>query len=415
MSELEKRLQALPDNKRALLEKKLKERNTPGQASTEPRTVSPFYADMKDDAEQGMPFEKDLHFSLFFFSDDGSNDTGQKYRLLTECARFADQHGFKAIWTPERHFNRFGGLYPNPSLLGAALAMVTAQLEIRAGSVVLPLHNPLRVAEEWSVVDNLSGGRVSVAFASGWFINDFVFTDEPFENRKELMYQSIETIHRLWAGESLPYQRPDGSEVTVRLYPQPLQPRLPIWISSSGSLETYRKAGEIGAHLLTSLIGQSLEEIAPKIALYRSSLAEHGFDPSSRTVALMLHTFIGTDPAEVRQIVHEPMISYLRSNLDLHAQLAKNRKSEIDRQAFSAQDEAVLLEHAFERYYQNSALFGTPTTSQPLLKKIAAIGVDEIACLIDFGLDLDTVIGGLQQLSILQEYCKVADPVQSLH
>ena len=70
------------------------------------------------------------------------------------------RNGFKAVWTPERHFHAFGGLYPNPAVTSAAVAAITTRVRVRAGSVVLPLHNPIRVAEEWAVVDNLSQGRV---------------------------------------------------------------------------------------------------------------------------------------------------------------------------------------------------------------------------------------------------------------
>src|SRR6266516_270427 len=114
-----------------------------------------------------------MDFSLFFFADSGAAGGGG-YELLLESARFADTHGFTAVWTPERHFHPFGGLYPNPAVTGAAVAAVTERIQIRGGSVVLPLQNPIRVAEEWSVVDNLSKGRVAVSFASGWQINDFV-------------------------------------------------------------------------------------------------------------------------------------------------------------------------------------------------------------------------------------------------
>src|SRR5690606_17850013 len=96
-----------------------------------------------------------------------------KYRLLLEGARFADSHGWEAVWIPERHFHAFGGIYPNPSVLAAALAVATNRVRIRAGSVVLPLHDPLRVAEEWAVVDHLARGRVDLAFATGWNPNDF--------------------------------------------------------------------------------------------------------------------------------------------------------------------------------------------------------------------------------------------------
>src|SRR5262245_32371217 len=118
--------------------------------------------------------KRQMEFSLFFFSDDGSSQLENKYALLHDSVRYADEHGFAAVWTPERHFHEFGGLYPNPSVTSAALSVLTTRIHIRAGSVVLPLQNPLRVAEEWAVIDNLSKGRIAIAFASGWHANDFV-------------------------------------------------------------------------------------------------------------------------------------------------------------------------------------------------------------------------------------------------
>ena len=90
---------------------------------------------------------KTIDFSLFYFASDEDDKATDKYRLLLDGARFADEHGFAAVWTPERHFYAFGGLYPNPSVTGAAIATITKHIQIRAGSVVLPLHNPIRVAK----------------------------------------------------------------------------------------------------------------------------------------------------------------------------------------------------------------------------------------------------------------------------
>src|SRR5580700_3249577 len=139
--------------------------------------------------------------SLFFFSADSAEQSGDKYRMLLEAARFADEHGFAAVWTPERHFQRFGGLYGSPAVTGAALAVLTTQISIRAGSVVLPLQNPLRVAEEWAMIDNLSNGRAGIAAASGWHVNDFVLSPDTYGNRHEDMYRKIAIIQRLWRGE----------------------------------------------------------------------------------------------------------------------------------------------------------------------------------------------------------------------
>src|SRR4029079_5783032 len=110
---------------------------------------------------------KEMAFSLFYFAADAAEQQRDRYRLLLDGAKFADTHGFLAIWTPERHFHEFGGLYPNPALTSAAVATITKIVHLRAASVVLPLHNPIRIAEEWSVVDNLSAGRIGLSFASG--------------------------------------------------------------------------------------------------------------------------------------------------------------------------------------------------------------------------------------------------------
>ena len=122
-----------------------------------------------------MTRAKSPDFSLFFFAADAENPMEDfAYKLLIEASKFADANGFKAVWTPERHFGAFGGLYPNPAVTSAALAMVTENLHLRAGSVIPSFHNPLRLAEEWAVVDNLSNGRIGLSVAAGWHHDDFV-------------------------------------------------------------------------------------------------------------------------------------------------------------------------------------------------------------------------------------------------
>src|SRR3989475_2145150 len=160
-------------------------------------------------ADQGARESRSLDFSLFYFASGGSEQSADQYRLLLDGARFADSHGFAAVWTPERHFHRFGGLYPNPSVSSAAIAAITERIQIRAGSVVLPLHHPIRVTEEWAVVDNLSNGRVGVSFASGWHARDFVLSADSYADRKAVMRRSIEEVRTLWRGGSV--RRRDGT------------------------------------------------------------------------------------------------------------------------------------------------------------------------------------------------------------
>jgi natural product biosynthesis luciferase-like monooxygenase protein len=347
---------------------------------------------------------KPMAFSLFYFASDDQAEADDKYRLLIEGARFADRNGFAAVWTPERHFHSFGGLYPNPAVTSAALATITERIQIRAGSVVLPLHHPLRVAEEWAVVDNLSHGRVSISFASGWQANDFVLAPESYVDRKAIMLRDIETVRQLWRGEALSCRDGAGDEIAVRILPRPVQRDIPIWLTAAGSPETFRIAGEIGANVLTHLLGQSVEELQEKIALYRTAWREHGHGPGSGHVTLMLHTFVGSTMEGVRDTVRQPFCDYLMSSLDLMKNLARSLGQDVASETFTANDMQALLSHAFERYFNTSGLFGTPETCLRMVDRLKDIGVDEIGCLIDFGVDTDSVLASLHGLKQVMEW-----------
>jgi natural product biosynthesis luciferase-like monooxygenase protein len=339
-----------------------------------------------------------LLFSLFYFSSEEAEFTDDKYRLLIEGAKFADQHDFAAVWIPERHFHSFGGIYPNPSVLGAALAMVTERVRLRAGSVVLPLQNPIRVAEEWSVVDNLSKGRVDLAFARGWNPNDFVLSPETYANRTEALFSGMQTVQKLWRGESISLPNGMGKETEIKVYPLPNQRELSVWITCSGGKERFIEAGALGVNILTALLFQPIEELAEKIALYRDSRVKHGHDPEAGHVTLMLHTFVGADIEVVRSQVRKPFTEYLKNSVDLWRQDSKKLDD------LTEKEREDLLAYAFERYFQTSALFGTPDTCLARVARLKEIGVNEIACLIDFGVDVDVAMEALYCLKTLKEH-----------
>ncbi|MFL6127957.1 MAG: MupA/Atu3671 family FMN-dependent luciferase-like monooxygenase [Mycobacteriales bacterium] len=339
--------------------------------------------------------------SLFYFSSaagtEGSSAPGA-YRLLLAGARFADRSGFSAVWTPERHFHAFGGLFPNPSLTAAAVAAVTERVGVRAGSVVLPLHDPVRVAEEWAVVDNLSGGRVGISFASGWQADDFVLAPDRYDDRKQVLLDGIETVRALWRGGTVERPNGRGRPTAVRTLPRPVQPELPVWVTAAGSPATFRAAGSSGANLLTHLLGQDLDQLAEKIGLYRTARAAAGH-PGPGTVTLMLHTFVGDDPDAVRATVRGPFRGYLASSLDLIGNLARTLGLGDDVSRLDPADLDALLEHAVDRYYGTAGLFGTPEQCAAMLDRVVATGVDEVACLIDFGVPEDLVLGSLPLLA----------------
>ncbi len=350
-----------------------------------------------------------MDFSLYYWgNDDGSQ--GHKYDLLLEGAKFADANGFTAVWTPERHFHAFGGPYPNPAVTGAAVAAVTKTIGVRAGSCVAPLHHPARIAEEWAVIDNLTGGRAGVAFASGWQPDDFVLRPEntPPAN-KAALFATIDQVRRLWRGEAVSFPTLKG-ELAVTTQPRPVSKELAVWVTTAGNPETWREAGSLGANVLTHLLGQTVEEVAGKIAIYHAALRKAGHDPAGRAVTLMLHTFIAGTRDEAREVARGPMKDYLRSAAALIKQYAWAFPAfkkpvgvasplDIDLGSLSAEEMDAILDFAFQRYFDESGLFGTVEDAMARVAQVKAIGVTEVACLIDYGIPVATVLEGLRPLA----------------
>ncbi|MEP3443099.1 MAG: MupA/Atu3671 family FMN-dependent luciferase-like monooxygenase [Sulfitobacter sp.] len=354
--------------------------------------------------------DRKIDFNLFYWgNDDGVGPA--KYQLLLEGAKFADAHGFNAVWTPERHFHAFGGPYPNPSVTGAAVAAVTSNLDVRAGSCVAPLHHPARIAEEWAVIDNLTNGRVGLAIASGWQPDDFVLRPENTPpNNKPAMYAAIDQLRALWRGDAVEFPTKDGTPFAVVTQPRPVSKELPVWVTTAGNPETWKEAGQIGANVLTHLLGQSVAEVADKIKIYHAALGEAGHDPADFKVTVMLHTYLDETRERAEEIAREPMKDYLRSAAGLIKQYAwafpafkkpegATSPFQVDLEGLDAEEMEAILEFAFQRYFNDSGLFGTIEDGVARAEELKRIGVDEIACLIDYGIAVDRVMAGLKPLA----------------
>ncbi len=335
------------------------------------------------------------------------------YEFLLRSVEVADAAGLEAVWLPERHFHQFGGPYPNPAVLGAAVAARTSRIAIRAGSVVAALHHPARIAEEWSVVDRLSGGRVGVSFASGWMPRDGVLAPSGRGIGRDAMVATIDEVRRLWRGEAVAYPSSGGQQYDVTTLPRPTQAELPVWVTSAGTPETFELAGRLGTGLLTHLLGQDLERLTANIERYRSAWLVAGHRGRGR-VTLMLHTYLtgdaAEDPAEIAAAVHEPMKAYLRSAVGLVGSVASVFPTfagvgpEADRLLADLNDEQLdaLLDASATRYEQTAGLFGTDAQAMAMLRRVADAGVDEVSCLVDFGVDLTLASAGVERIGRLQ-------------
>ncbi|MBW4718330.1 LLM class flavin-dependent oxidoreductase [Saccharothrix sp. SC076] len=338
-------------------------------------------AELRAKATAGPP---PARLSLYFFASADSMPADRYYDLVLRAAEHADRAGLHAVWLPERHFVDFGGFSPNPAVLAAAVAARTRRLRVHAGSVAAPLHHPVRIAEDWALVDNLSGGRVGVSFASGWHRDDFVLAREDFERRRVVTSETVERVRSLWRGEVSRLPTTAGGVAEVRLSPRPVQPELPVWLTAAGNPATFAEAGRLGTGVMTALLGQTLPALRDNVARYRAAWREGGH-AGRGDVVVMVHAHVSDRP-DLEDRLRPAMHRYLAA---------------FRRQTGGAADE-VLLEEAFRSYLRGPlSLLGGPDKARSVLAGLAAADVDEVGCLVDFGLPADEVLAGLPALTAL--------------
>ncbi|MFH8409689.1 MupA/Atu3671 family FMN-dependent luciferase-like monooxygenase [Streptomyces sp. NPDC018019] len=352
--------------------------------------------------------EQPLDLGVFFFAAVG-DQARETYRLMLDAARRADELGFGFVSTPERHFHRFGGAFPNPAVTSAAIAAVTERVQIRAGSVVTPLHPAARVVEDFAMVDGLSGGRAAISVGSGWNVNDFVIAPEKYADRRAQLVRDVADIRAAWRSGRWTGTTPLGDEVTLPVYPRPVQDELPVWVTASRSEDTFREAGRLGCNILTHLENQDVASLAGKTAVYRAARTAAGWTTPGK-VTVMMHTYVAEDPAEARRVGGGSLKDYLLTAIDLEARAvgAGGRMS-----GDKAGSEVLAAESArrklanlgVDRYLSGNALIGSVEECTATARRVHAAGADEIACLVDF---VDGPHRVLASLELLDEVRRAA-------
>ncbi|MBB6172913.1 alkanesulfonate monooxygenase SsuD/methylene tetrahydromethanopterin reductase-like flavin-dependent oxidoreductase (luciferase family) [Nocardiopsis mwathae] len=234
-------------------------------------------------------------------------------------AELADDLGYEAVWFVEHHFTRGFSHSSAPDLILAAISQRTRRLRLGLGVVLLPFQSPVRTAERVATLDVLSGGRVEFGTGRGASPLEYQAFDRPFERSRRIWEESLDAVLRIWAAEGGPVtiDTPYFTVPGVSVHPRPAQdPHPPVWVAST-SRDGYRAAARRGYHLLGMTMLKGVDDVAEDIAEYRRTLAEHGFDPDTRRVALMVPWHVAPTRDEAVATAADAVLWYIRRQVNL--------------------------------------------------------------------------------------------------
>jgi len=225
----------------------------------------------------------------------------------------AEDYGFDSVWPAEHHFSEYG-VCASPALTLATLARTTRRIRLGTGVVVLPLNHPIRVAEDFAMLDVLSGGRVELGVGRGYQPSEFQGYAVDQTRSKELFSESLEVIRRAWKDERLCFEGKHYRFHDVQIRPRPLQrPHPPIWMAAL-SEESFEKAGRLGLNLLFSpVFGGSLQAATDLFKRYRDAFDAAGHDPSTRQIGTLIMIYAGRTQEQARQEFAPSVIWYMRT------------------------------------------------------------------------------------------------------
>ena len=242
--------------------------------------------------------------------------SAELYSELLEQVEAADALGFESFWIAEHHFHEYGGI-PRPPVWMAAAAERTSRIRLGSAVVVLPFDNPLRTAEDYAMVDILSGGRLNLGVGSGYLKHEFAGFGLDMEQRRERFDEALEIMLRALSGERVSFAGKHYTVSDVQLNVRAIQrPRPPVWIA------TLRADGapRIGARGLPVMLipyasAETLDEMRAGVAAYKEAFVKAGGQLAEASVPFGFHCHSAESTAQARAEAREPMERYVRTRL----------------------------------------------------------------------------------------------------
>ena len=238
-------------------------------------------------------------------------DGSARLRAVVEQAGYAEQLGFDSIWLAEHHFHSFGGLFSATPVIGSAIAQRTSTIRIGTAVILLPYHNPLRVAEDYATLDCLSGGRLQFGIGHGFVKWEALTFGIPLDELRDRFRENLEVILKTWSEPVLNHKGLFHEYHGVEVWPRPLQQPYPaVWMAATSTVESFELAGRRGFHLMLIPFLHDVEELRLKVEAYFDARRAAGHDQSTARVLAVYHMNVGESSAEARAAVARGLAEY---------------------------------------------------------------------------------------------------------
>ena len=283
-----------------------------------------------------------MKFGLFYLPTylPDLRDAQSHYRGIVEQVEFADQIGIDYAWIVEHHFVRHGGLFPANYAFLSYLAARTKRIRLGTGATVLPLNDPVRVAEQAATLDQLSQGRFDFGVGRGFIRDEFDIFGVDMKESRERVEEGVELIKQAWIGPTMELKskfRPPLSGLPL-LPPIYQKPHPPIWVACLMSPESFEWTAEQGYNLLYVAYHVDHPVATERIGWYRNALQKFGrtADTNSRVRTSSTTRYATSIHARrarrwPRPAMSAPIIRAAISSLCLSAAPARSKQSAAQR------------------------------------------------------------------------------------
>src|SRR5712692_4988123 len=213
-----------------------------------------------------------MKFGLLTLFDHYAEDCSEEqyYKNFFDEVSYAEELGFDSIWIGEHHFCRY--ICPAPQIIAGAIAQRTKKMRIGTAIVLLPHHDPVRLAEDYALVDLISGGRLDLGVGRGFIKATYDGFNQSMDESRQRFGECLDIIEGTWRQPSFSYKGKFYTANEVKVLPRPLQrPAPPIFMAAAASEESFVLAGQRGHSLMLAPFFQSRERLKENISLYRET------------------------------------------------------------------------------------------------------------------------------------------------